>query len=56
MELMTLSTPSFGSGVATTISSSSACVVQARGGGGVLHEGWELIGAVFEWLGFFGQF
>jgi hypothetical protein len=54
MELTTLSTPSFGSGVATTVSSSSACVVQARGGGGALHEG--LVGAVFEWLGFFGQF
>jgi hypothetical protein len=55
MELMTSSTPSFGSGVATTVSSSSTHVVQTRGGGGALHAGW-LVGVVFERLGFFGQF
>jgi hypothetical protein len=56
MELTTLSTPSLGSGVATIVSSSSACAVWARRGGGALREGWGLVGAVFEWLGFFGQF
>jgi hypothetical protein len=56
MELTTSSTPSFGSGAATTVSSSSTRVARTRGGGGVLHEGWGLVGAVFKWLGFFGQF
>jgi hypothetical protein len=39
MELTTSSTPSFGSGVVTIVSSSSARVVHTRGGGGVLHVG-----------------
>jgi hypothetical protein len=56
MELTTSSTPSFGSGAATTVSSLSACAVRAHGGGGALREGWGLVGVVFEWLGFFGQF
>jgi hypothetical protein len=56
MELTTSSTPSFGSGAATTVSSSSTHAVRAHGGGGVLREGWGLVGVVFEWLGFFGQF
>jgi hypothetical protein len=56
MELTTSSTPSFGSGVATTVSSSSAHVVWTRGGGGALREGWGLVGVVFGRLGFFGQF
>jgi hypothetical protein len=56
MELTTSSTPSFGSGVVTTVSSSSAHVVQTQGGGGVLREGWGLVGVALERLGFFGQF
>jgi hypothetical protein len=56
MELTTSSTPSFGSGAVTIVSSSSAHVVRARGGGGALHEGWGLLGVVFGRPGFFGQF
>jgi hypothetical protein len=56
MELTTSSTPSLGSGTATTVSSSSAHVVHTQGGGGALHVGWGLAGVVFRWLGFFGQF
>jgi hypothetical protein len=55
MELMTSSTPSFGSGVVTTVSSLSARAVRAHRGGGTVCEDW-LVGAVFEQLGFFGQF
>jgi hypothetical protein len=47
------STPSFGSGVATMVSSSSARAVQARGGGGAFREGWGF--RALDRLGFFGQ-
>jgi hypothetical protein len=53
MELTTSSTPSLGSGAATTVSSSSAHVVRTWGGGGALRDSW---GVVLEQLGFFGQF
>jgi hypothetical protein len=56
MELTTSSTPSLGSGAATTVSSSSARAAQTRRGGGAFHDGCGVLGAVFEWLGFFGQF
>jgi hypothetical protein len=56
MELTMSSTPSFGAGASTTVSSSSARVVQTRGGGGALCEGWGLLGEAFRWFGFFGQF
>jgi hypothetical protein len=56
MELTTLSTPSLVFGAAMTVSSSSARVVRTWGGGGVLCEGWGLVGAVFWQFGFFGQF
>jgi hypothetical protein len=55
MELMTSSTPFFGSGMATTVSSSSTCVVHTRGGGGALRDGWGLAGVAPARLGFFGQ-
>jgi hypothetical protein len=51
-----LSTPSLGSGAATTVSSSSARAARTRGGGGVLCDGCGVVGTVFERLGFFGQF
>ena len=54
MELTTSSTPSFGSGAATMVSSSSARTVWARGGGGAFHEGWGF--GALDQLGFFGQF
>jgi hypothetical protein len=56
IELTTSSTPSFGAGASTTVSSLSARVVRTRGGGGALHEGWGLLGGVFGRFGFFGQF
>jgi hypothetical protein len=56
MELTTLSTPPFGSGAATIVSSSSACMVHTLGEGRLFHKGWELPGVVFCQFGFFGQF
>jgi hypothetical protein len=52
--LTTSSTPSFGSGAATMVSSSSARAVWARGGGGAFREGWGF--GALDRLGFLGQF
>jgi hypothetical protein len=56
MELTMSSTPSLGSGAATTVSSSSVHTAQARGGGRVLRDGRGLVGALPDRFGFFGQF
>jgi hypothetical protein len=56
MELTMSSTPSFSSGVATTVSLSSARTARACGGGGALRDGWGLVGTTPDRFGFFGQF